>query len=110
MELLLIIMSTVAFITSTISIALSIYNQKSLMAQLSAQIAKELYSAKEDLSGVEHRLEGLLDKKLNASAQQMREVAQNDAVDLVEAVIGNRQEGVSGSEGLGMASFKNIGR
>lgn len=109
MDILLIIMSTAAFISSTLAIALSVYNQKTLQTQLSAEIAKELYSAKEDLIGVEHRLEGLMDKKLNVSAAQMRELAQNDAVDLVEAVMGNQQEGVS-NEGMGMASFKNIGR
>jgi len=109
MELILIIMSTAAFISSTLAVALSVYNQKTLEAKLSAEISKELYSAKEDLIGVEHRLEGLMDKKLNASAAQMREVAQNDAVDLVEAVIGNQSEGVP-NEGMGIASFKNIGR
>jgi hypothetical protein len=106
MELLLILMASVAFIVSTISIALACYLKNTLEAQLVAKISGELYSAKEDLIGVEHRLEGLMDKKLNTSAANMRELAQNDAVDLVEATLSN--QGNMPSEGMGMASFKNL--
>ena len=105
MELTLIIMSCVAFISSTAGIALFYC----LKHKLKAEIAQELYAAKEDLIGVEHRLEGLMDKKLNISANQMREVAQNDAVDLVEALMANQREG-AGDDSVGIASFKNIGR
>lgn len=109
MDILLIIMTAVAFIASTISIALACYLKVFLESKLTAQLAKDLYTAKEDLIGVEHRLEGLMDKKINDSANVMREVSQNDAVDLVEAVM-SKQEGMSDSNGLGMASFKNLGR
>jgi|ETNvirnome_2_130_1030620.scaffolds.fasta_scaffold02624_1 hypothetical protein len=108
MEILLVILTSVAFISSTISIALSCYIKSTLEAQLTSKIAEDLYAAKEELIGVEHRLEGLMDKKLNSSAAQMREIAQNDAVDLVEATINN--QGNLPSEGLGIGSFKNLGR
>ena len=108
MEILLTILAAVAFISSTVSIALACYLKSTLEAQLTSKIAKDLYAAKEELIGVEHRLEGLMDKKLNSSAAQMREVAQNDAVDLVEATISN--QGNMPTEGLGIGSFKNLGR
>ena len=104
----LIIIGCFSFMTSIVSLAVALYTKYTLEARLTANIAKDLYAAKEELIGIEHRLEALMDKKLNASNTHMRELAQNDAVDLVEAVI-SKQGGMP-NEGMGMASFNNIGR
>jgi hypothetical protein len=45
MELLLILMASVAFIVSTISITLACYLKNTLEAQLVAKISGEIYSA-----------------------------------------------------------------
>lgn len=102
LELLIVIMSTAAFLASTASLALSIYTKVTLEVTLKAIIAKELYSAKEDLIGVEHRLEGLMDKKINDSMNHMREITQGDTVDFFEAISekqGNVMGGMPGSFG-----------
>ena len=108
MVITLIILSCIAFVSSLASLALSCYLAKCLESTLKSSITRELYSAKEELLGVEYRLESLMDKKLNDSANHLRELAQNDAVDLVEAVMSKQGNEPNSGSSLGIGSFNNL--
>lgn len=102
--LFLVLICMLAWISSTVAVALALYVRGSVRST----IASDVYEIREELLGVEHRLSASLDKKLNIASNQMREVAQNDAVELFEAVAGGNPDPHSSRQGLDIASFRNV--
>jgi hypothetical protein len=64
---------------------------------------------KADGAGVELRLERLLDKKVQEAANNIRQVAQSDCIDLIQAAFESNIEDKR-ADGLHMASFANYGK
>lgn len=101
-EVITLSLGLLAWVAGTASLAVALYVKYSLTAKLKA----ELYEVKDELLGAEQRIEASLEKKVNVVSSQMREIAQNDAVDLIEAVVGSQSDPQVG--GLGLASFRNV--
>jgi len=107
LEILLLIMAVCGMLAGITGLTLALYTKATLGARLSSEISQQLYEAKDDLLGVENRLEGLMDNKINAASAAMREVSQNDSVDLIESLLGKQGQDAP-PNGLGIGSFNNL--
>lgn len=70
------------------------------------RIQQELSNMRVDVAGMESRLEHYLRKQLDQTAIDIRQAAQSDAIDLIQA---SMQDGRAPQDPLSMASFRRFG-
>lgn len=86
------------------ALMVSIYNNLALRAR----IKEDMSEVKLNVLEIETKLQDALTHKLNAAIVDIRQSAQNDALELVQNSFSSMQDGGYGDP-LGMANFSNFG-
>jgi hypothetical protein len=101
MDILFAILAVLGFVTGMGSIMVSAYSNISNRAKIDV----ELSNIRVDALGIESRIEGALDRKLDKALLDMRQTVQGDSLEILQNTLSSTNPGPD----LGIANFNHFG-